>query len=139
VASGLLNLIHAEITKEFDRLESYIAELERPSSASAGSHPGTTNTPERNRTSPRSCPGSAALLQDTIAAIQVVHVEPARKESGFIAEIPRGAMIALCGDGFNERTVEVAWEGRFYFVYVRDLESSVPGLASARDVIWDHP
>lgn len=40
---------------------------------------------------------------------------------GTILQLPEGAELRLIGDGFNERTVKVAWEGANYFVFFEDL------------------
>ena len=40
---------------------------------------------------------------------------------GTILQLPEGAQIRFIGDGFNERTVKVSWEGANYFVFLEDL------------------
>ena len=41
---------------------------------------------------------------------------------GTILQLPEGTQVRVCGDGFNERTVKVAWEGGYYFLFFEDLE-----------------
>lgn len=45
---------------------------------------------------------------------------------GTILQLPEGTQIRLIGDGFNERTVKVAWEGANYFVFLEDLAQHHP-------------
>lgn len=42
---------------------------------------------------------------------------------GTILQLPEGTQVRVCGDGFNERTVKVSWEGGFYFLFAEDLEA----------------
>jgi len=39
-----------------------------------------------------------------------------------ITQLPEGAELELCGEGFNERTVRVRWAEGFYFVFLQDLD-----------------
>jgi hypothetical protein len=41
-----------------------------------------------------------------------------------LVPIPKGACLEICGDGFNQRTVKTRYDGRFFFVFLRDLESA---------------
>jgi hypothetical protein len=42
---------------------------------------------------------------------------------GTILQLPEGTQVRVCGDGFNERTVKVSWEGGgYYFLFFEDLE-----------------
>jgi len=41
--------------------------------------------------------------------------------AGARRELPEGARLLVCGDGFDEHTVKVLWEGNYYFVYTRQL------------------
>jgi hypothetical protein len=38
-------------------------------------------------------------------------------------QLPRGATLEVCGDGFNERTVKVRTNNRYYFVFRQDIEA----------------
>ena len=46
-----------------------------------------------------------------------------------ITQLPRGAELQLCGEGFNDRTVRVKWAESFYMVFLQDLE--IPRAFSA--------
>ena len=63
-------------------------------------------------------------LAKNVAAIQVLPDEGRdTTRLGMITQLPQGAELAVCGKGFNERTVKVRWAGGMYFVFLQDLES----------------
>jgi hypothetical protein len=37
--------------------------------------------------------------------------------------MPAGAQIQFCGEGFNNLTRKVRWEGKIYFIFLDDLEA----------------
>ena len=63
------------------------------------------------------CP---VILAKPIAAIQVL---PARENGllrlGLLSRLPAGAVLHICGDGFDKRTAKVLVDGQYYFVFVR--------------------
>jgi hypothetical protein len=62
-------------------------------------------------------------LSKNIAGIQVLPAADAGEPRlGMITQLPQGAELELCGEGFNERTVRVRWAEGFYFVFLQDLE-----------------
>jgi hypothetical protein len=73
-------------------------------------------------------PISAGSAQNTytlsrnISAIQVLSGAEGGVRMGTILQLPEGTQVRVCGDGFNERTVKVAWEGGYYFLFFEDLE-----------------
>ncbi len=72
---------------------------------------------------------SAALppsyrLPHEIAAIQALRAQDGRTELAAISHLPAGAELTFCGDGFNETTVKVSFEGQFFFVFVQDVLSA---------------
>jgi hypothetical protein len=62
-------------------------------------------------------------LCDEISAIQLLPFEDSRPRLSPVSRLPRGAEIEACGDGFDEQTLKVFYEGQFYFVFLRDLET----------------
>jgi hypothetical protein len=64
----------------------------------------------------------ARIVPARISAIHLVigGDEPGRL--GTITQLPQSAHLEVCGDGFNERTVKVRWQGSFYFVFREDVE-----------------
>jgi hypothetical protein len=61
-------------------------------------------------------------LPRNISAIQVLPA-PDGVRLGTILQLPAGTQLYACGEGFNERTIKVHWEGGYYFVFLEDLES----------------
>ncbi len=65
----------------------------------------------------------AQTLAKNIAAIQLLPPDGAGETRlGMITQLPTGAEVQICGEGFNERTVRVRWAGGYYFVFLQDLE-----------------
>jgi hypothetical protein len=87
------------------------------------------NRPFRKRSSPMA--NNEALfsavftptyrLPNTIAAIQACCARHGAPELGAISHLPEGAELEFCGDGFNEGTLKVRWEGQSYFVFMQDI------------------
>jgi hypothetical protein len=50
-------------------------------------------------------------------------------DSAMFAELPKGAVLLICGPGFNDRTLKVRWQDHAYYVFERDLvqEDPFPG------------
>ncbi len=42
--------------------------------------------------------------------------------AGKITPVPEGTRLQVCGRGFNERTIQVRWEGRQGYVFLQDVE-----------------
>jgi hypothetical protein len=57
-------------------------------------------------------------------ALSALELLPAHRgaHSGRITPVPKGTRLQVCGRGFNERTVQVRWEGRVGFVFLQDVE-----------------
>jgi hypothetical protein len=66
-------------------------------------------------------PASITLPKD-IAAIQLERTENGEERLGVISQLPRDTHLRVCGQGFNPRTVKVQCLGRYYFVFVQDIE-----------------
>ncbi|MDQ2945937.1 MAG: hypothetical protein M3Y27_08345 [Acidobacteriota bacterium] len=62
-------------------------------------------------------------LRRNICGIQIVAArkKPEAKLGG-ICSLPAGAMLDICGKGFNERTIKVHWQDSFYFVFKQDVD-----------------
>lgn len=56
-----------------------------------------------------------------VPAIPIVLATDGSVELGPITRLPEGATLQFCGDGFNDVTVKIWWEGRYYFVFLEDL------------------
>jgi hypothetical protein len=72
---------------------------------------------------PESLPGQSYTLTNDIPGMQLVAVGDGTR-LGPILRIPKGADIDAFGEGFNERTQKIRYEGCFYFVFEADLKQS---------------
>jgi hypothetical protein len=57
-----------------------------------------------------------------IAAIQLDRTENGSEKLGLVSQLPQGAELDICGDGFSARTAKVRWAGQLNFV--QDLTHS---------------
>lgn len=60
-------------------------------------------------------------LGRNIAAIELVAAENGNPRLGPVLQLPNGSHLDVCGDGFNERTVKIRSNGKYYFVFKADL------------------
>jgi hypothetical protein len=67
-------------------------------------------------------------LPNSIAAIPASCASTGTPELGAISHLPEGAEVAFCGEGFNEATLKVRWEGQSYFIFAQDIAPSEPAL-----------
>jgi hypothetical protein len=67
-------------------------------------------------------PAEARVATARISAIPVLAAENGKRRLGTIMQLPQGAELQICGDGFNDRTVEVRWRDSCYFVFRDDIE-----------------
>jgi hypothetical protein len=74
-------------------------------------------------------------LLKKIAAIQIERTEDGKQRFGLISELPRGARVSVCGQGFNARTVKVQCNGQYYFVFMQDIEQA-EGFATDREDLF---
>lgn len=70
-------------------------------------------------------------LPKQISAIQMVSANDAHGKLGLITQLPRGAMIDVCGDGFNERTAKIRYGQGYFFVFLQDLQEPDYFIATA--------
>ena len=69
-----------------------------------------------------SYPFEQITLLKNIVAIQIQPAQNGREQMGVISQLPKGAELSFCGDGFNARTMKVACGGQHYFVFLQDVE-----------------
>jgi hypothetical protein len=60
-------------------------------------------------------------LSKEISALELISTNNGAR-SGKITPVPKGACLQVCGYGFNERTIQVHWEGRICYVFLQDVE-----------------
>jgi hypothetical protein len=75
--------------------------------------------------------GKKMALANAISAIQLVRLDDGGTKLGLLAQIAAGAVIEVCGHGFNERTTKVRMQDQYFFVYLQDLEIPRSLAASA--------
>ena len=68
-------------------------------------------------------PERSHTLSRPIAAIQLLPVEGKQGRLGNVLQLIPGSRLDFCGGGYDPRTVKVHCEGKFYFVFLQDLES----------------
>ena len=66
------------------------------------------------------CAGGSFTASKDIFALELVPASNG-SHSGGVRRVPKGAYLQVCGNGFNERTVQVRWEGRLCFVFLQDV------------------
>jgi hypothetical protein len=60
-------------------------------------------------------------LRNEITALRLCGPPKMKIDSAMFAELPKGAMLVICGAGFNHRTLKVRWQNDTYYVFERDL------------------
>jgi hypothetical protein len=71
-------------------------------------------------------------LAKNAPAMQLMPDGSGKLRMGTLIRLPEGAEVELCGEGFNDRTAKVQWQGATYYVFLDDLQSSsAPWLTAA--------
>lgn len=64
------------------------------------------------------------VLPKNTSAIQIIPGGYDHSRLGTLLHLPEGARVEVNGEGFDDRTVRVAWEGNGYYVFLEDLENA---------------
>jgi hypothetical protein len=56
-----------------------------------------------------------------ISAIELVETDKDKAKLGAVMQLPSGTRVEVCGRGFNDRTVKIRSNDRYYFVFWQDL------------------
>jgi hypothetical protein len=69
------------------------------------------------------CRGSGhfVCLSRVIPAFELVLEPNGQSKLGSISRLPCGALLEVCGDGFNNSTIKVRMDATYYFVFRSDL------------------
>ena len=67
-------------------------------------------------------PHCLTLLRE-ITALRITKSCHSNHDLAVLAELPKGAVLTMCGAGFNHRTATVRWRGDSYYVFEQDLPS----------------
>ncbi len=62
-------------------------------------------------------------LARNISAIELIAAESGKPRLGPVLQLPNGSLLDVCGDGFNERTIKIRSNGKYYFVFRSDLDN----------------
>ena len=65
-------------------------------------------------------------LNKSIAAIELLTGDNGAGRLGAVLQLPFGSQLEVCGAGFNERTLKVRSNNKFYFVFWQDLKQAIP-------------
>ena len=66
--------------------------------------------------------GTTVTLSKSISALQLQQKENGDgAQLGLLSQLGRGTVLVVCGTGFDERTVKVRVNDRFYFVFAQDV------------------
>jgi hypothetical protein len=71
------------------------------------------------------------VLPKNTSAIQIIPDGYDRIRMGTLLQLPEGARVEINGEGFDNRTVRIAWEGNCYYAFREDLEAAESYKASA--------
>jgi hypothetical protein len=64
------------------------------------------------------------VLPQNTSAIQIIPDGYDRIRMGTLLQLPEGAHVEINGEGFDDRTVRVSWEGNCYYIFREDLEAA---------------
>lgn len=64
---------------------------------------------------------SRGVLSRKASAVQFESRPNGATKLGLICQLPPGAEVELCGDGYSDRTVKVRYKDHFYFVFRNDI------------------
>ncbi|HEY6988111.1 MAG TPA: hypothetical protein VH369_07000 [Bryobacteraceae bacterium] len=62
------------------------------------------------------------FLTTPISAIEILPRENDRPKLGLLSHLPAGALLHVCGDGFDARTAKVCVNGQYYFVFRQEID-----------------
>ena len=62
------------------------------------------------------------LLPKNISAIQAFPEIGGGIRMGTLIQLPQGAKVEMSGEGFDDRTTRVTWEGVSYYIFRDDIE-----------------
>ncbi len=67
-------------------------------------------------------PKTTLTLPKNTAAIQICPDTHGKIRLGTLMQLPSGARLEVIGDGFDENTARVAWEGSSYYIFLEESE-----------------
>ncbi len=73
--------------------------------------------------------GTKLTLPKNTAAIQICPDGKGRIRLGTLMQLPGGASLEVTGDGFDQHTARVTWEGSSYYIFLEDAALPVRTMA----------
>lgn len=70
-------------------------------------------------------------LTKNAPAMQIVPDGTGKLRMGALIRLPDGAEVEICGEGFDDRTTKVLWEGSTYYVFRDDLQLNRYSMTAA--------
>jgi hypothetical protein len=70
-------------------------------------------------------------LAKNAPAMQIIPDGTGKLRLGTLVRLPEGAEVEVCGEGFDDRTAKVVWEGSSYYVFLEDLQLNHPPSVAA--------
>ena len=67
-------------------------------------------------------PKTTYILPANIQAIQIIPDGLGRMRLGTILQLPEGVEVEVCGEGFDDRTTKISWQGGLYYIFTEDVE-----------------
>ena len=67
-------------------------------------------------------PKTTLTLPKNTAAIQICPDNRGKIRLGTLMQLPSGARLEVIGDGFDEHTARVAWEGSSYYIFLEETD-----------------
>ncbi len=74
-------------------------------------------------------PNSTLTLVRNTATIQIRSDGNGKIRMGTLTQLPGGANLELIGDGFDEHTARVAWEGSSYYIFLEEADARPRSMA----------
>ena len=75
-------------------------------------------------------PDKQYSLAKNAPAMQLMPDGTGKLRLSTLIRLPDGAEVKLCGEGYNDRTAKVLWEGATYYVFRDDLQSTARLVAA---------
>jgi len=72
------------------------------------------------------------VLKRSIPGMEALFVAGPSRAGSFL-NLPVGAQLLVCGVGFDEHTVKVLWNDKYYFVYTERLTDAGTAILSGRN------
>jgi len=63
-------------------------------------------------------------LAKNTSAIQIIPDGNGRIRLGTLLQLPEGAQVEVNGEGFDDKTSRVTWEGASYYIFLNDVQTA---------------